>query len=84
MAKNISQPIRMCVVCRERFAQSTLIRLQCKDAKLESFSGNGRSFYICKNCIDSKKVASKLAYHCRTKAIDALMNQLKEIVIDDR
>ncbi len=84
MAKNITQPIRMCVVCRGRFAQSSLIRLQCKDANLYSFSGSGRSFYICSECVDDKKTPYKLAHSCRTKAVDTLMNQLKEIVVDDR
>lgn len=45
---------RMCVACRGRFAQDSLLRLQVKDGKIVAFSGFGRSFYLCDSCIESK------------------------------
>jgi len=49
-----SKPFRMCIACRNRFIQSELLRLQCKDGHLKPYSGAGRSFYICKGCLDDK------------------------------
>ncbi|HEX5624323.1 MAG TPA: DUF448 domain-containing protein [Sulfuricurvum sp.] len=83
MAQNVNQPIRMCVVCRERFVQSSLIRLQCREGKLESYQGLGRSFYLCSNCIEHKKTPGLLARHCKSNALEMLMNRLKEIVVND-
>lgn len=40
----------MCIICRDRFEQNRLIRLQIKDGVLSEFTGFGRSFYLCKNC----------------------------------
>jgi predicted RNA-binding protein YlxR (DUF448 family) len=50
------KPTRMCIVCRSRESQNDLIRLQLRDKKVISFSGTGRSFYLCKTCAgDTKK-----------------------------
>lgn len=85
MAKKFHLPIRMCVSCRNRHEQNTLMRLQCKDASLESFNGIGRSFYICKVCLeDQKKVAKLLMRQCRSSEKEKLTNRLKEIIIDGR
>ena len=43
--------IRMCVVCRARSGQESLLRLQIKNGEFCEFSGVGRSFYVCENCI---------------------------------
>ena len=43
--------IRMCVVCRARGRQESLLRLQIKDGEICEFSGSGRSFYLCESCI---------------------------------
>ncbi len=58
-------PLRMCVVCRKRFYQSELNRMQCKNGKLISFRGSGRSFYVCKECIDKKKFINYIAKICK-------------------
>jgi len=58
------QPIRMCVVCRKRFFQSELNRLQCENSKLIKFKGSGRSFYVCKNCVSHKKFIQYIAKKC--------------------
>jgi len=50
-------PIRMCIACRSRYPQKTLIRLKQVDQEIIAFDGKGRSFYLCVNCIsDPKKV----------------------------
>ena len=48
------EPTRMCVACRSRKIQRTLLRLYIKDGlvvgSLERMSG-GRSFYLCGECV---------------------------------
>jgi len=85
MAKNFHQPVRMCISCREREPKNELLRLQYIDDLLQTFMGNGRSFYLCKNCISQeKKVSKALMRQCRSGDRDKLMNKLKEIITDDR
>lgn len=70
--------IRTCVVCREKFSQKLLNRLQCNDKKLSLFTGIGRSFYICNDCLkDEKKVEKSLYRVCKNK--DNYIVQLREI-----
>lgn len=85
MPKIIHQPIRMCISCRERDTQEKLLRLQYVDGSLERFTGRGRSFYICENCLTQEKKLSKaLMRQCRSGEKDKFMNRLKEIITDDR
>jgi len=60
----MSKPIkiRMCIVCRQRFAQDSLIRLKFnKEAKkITAYDRKGRSFYICKECIKGTKIIKVL------------------------
>jgi len=85
MAKKFHQPIRMCFSCRGRYPQKNLLRLQCRDGELSSFSKVGRSFYLCQSCIDEEKKLQKgLMRQCKTPQKDKLMNKLKEIIADDR
>ncbi|MGB3960797.1 MAG: DUF448 domain-containing protein [Sulfurimonas sp.] len=75
----------MCISCRERDAQNNLYRLQCIDGSVGTFTGAGRSFYLCKKCFcQEKKVHKALMRQCRSNDKDKLMNKLKEIVTDDR
>ena len=61
----------------------------CKDKKLVPFDSNGRSFYICNDCIsiiecsqnnqkNYKKIEKSLYRECRNK--DDYIGQLKEIL----
>jgi predicted RNA-binding protein YlxR (DUF448 family) len=58
------KPVRTCVVCREKFFQDSLNRLQCVDKKLVSFTGEGRSFYVCANCVKDKKFIRYVSKIC--------------------
>jgi predicted RNA-binding protein YlxR (DUF448 family) len=85
MARKFHKPQRTCITCRGKFAQSKLVRLQCKDRQLVSYSHQGRSFYLCKDCVDDeKKTARSLARACKSGELEKLMNQLREIIIDVR
>jgi len=94
---NLKKPLRMCITCRVRLEKSKLLRLQCKNKKLVRFSGDGRSFYICNECIDNglkqnlnlqknnileKKIEKALYRECKNK--DDYIFQLKEILTDVR
>ena len=84
MAPKLHEAERTCIVCRERFAQKRLLRLQCQNKQLIPFSGMGRSFYLCDSCFDIKQTSRALARQCKSGAIDTLMSQLKEIIVDVR
>ena len=75
--------IRTCVACRSKFAQKLLNRLQCTNKKLVKYTGNGRSFYICNDCLKQTDKLEKVLYrHCRNK--DNYIVQLKEIFANGR
>ncbi len=89
----LKKTIRTCVVCRGKFSQNELLRLMCKDKRLVSFDNNGRSFYICNDCIsilensqinqkDYKKLEKALYSQCQNK--DDYIGQLKEILTNVR
>jgi predicted RNA-binding protein YlxR (DUF448 family) len=85
MAKKFNQPLRMCIACRQRETQNRLLRLQCENSQLSLFRGNGRSFYLCKVCLeDQKKVLKALMRQCKSPDKDKFSNILKEIITDDR
>lgn len=50
-----SQPIRMCITCRSRHPQKTLIRLKLLGKDVVAYDGFGRSFYLCDQCIKNEK-----------------------------
>ena len=85
MAKKFNQPLRMCISCRQRDLQNKLIRFQCDNSQLSLFSGDGRSFYLCKICLqDQKRVLKALMRQCKSGDKDKFSNILKEIITDDR
>ncbi len=85
MAKKFYRPTRMCVSCRKRDNQDNLVRLQCIDGGLSAFSGVGRSFYFCHECLENdKKVLKSLMRICRSGDKEKLMNKLKEIIAHER
>jgi predicted RNA-binding protein YlxR (DUF448 family) len=67
--------IRMCVACRKRDLQQNLYRLQCKNNSLNFFSGSGRSFYVCKECINSKKFLKYLSKLCNLKKEEIILQK---------
>jgi predicted RNA-binding protein YlxR (DUF448 family) len=50
-----SQPIRMCISCRSRHPQNSLIRLREEAKLVVKYSGIGRSFYLCNSCVQNEK-----------------------------
>jgi predicted RNA-binding protein YlxR (DUF448 family) len=82
MAKNI--PIRTCVACRSRLEQNVLLRLQSSNNSIISYSGFGRSFYLCGDCIENKRdlVVKKMLYYCGNKDKSFIKKNLEEIVVN--
>ncbi|WP_294952006.1 DUF448 domain-containing protein [Sulfurovum sp.] len=56
-----SQPIRMCIICRSRHPQKSLIRLKQNSKEVVAFDGTGRSFYLCRSCVKDEKKRKGLA-----------------------
>lgn len=70
----------MCISCRTRNHKDSMNRLQCKDKKLQTFDGIGRSFYICNECLEDEKRLEKALYReCKNK--DGYLLQIKEMLI---
>ncbi len=52
-----TQPIRMCIACRSRYPQNSLIRLKLDGNDIVAYNGRGRSFYLCAVCsVNEKKI----------------------------
>ncbi|MDD6056041.1 MAG: DUF448 domain-containing protein [Helicobacter sp.] len=79
----MSNPIRMCVVCKGRLEQSKLTRLQYKDSKVIHFSGVGRSFYCCIKCQSATKLSDCILRTCKIdkKHKENIKSALKEIFL---
>jgi len=75
-----SQPIRMCIACRSRYPQKSLIRLKQDGNEIVEFDGMGRSFYLCKSCVRDEKKCKGLAKRFKqdveqlTRLLDALVD----------
>ncbi len=63
----MSNPIRMCICCRDKIPQKLLMRLQCIDKSLVPYTSEGRSFYLCKTCVKKrdKRLQKTLSSQCK-------------------
>jgi predicted RNA-binding protein YlxR (DUF448 family) len=77
-------PIRTCICCRDRFEQKDLLRLQTNDENIVCYTGLGRSFYLCADCIEHKEkiVIKKLLKMSVKKDKDLILSKLEEILIN--
>ena len=75
-----SQPIRMCIACRSRHSQNTLIRLKLSEKKIIIHDGQGRSLYLCTECVENEKKVKGLVKRFKqdkeqfTKLLKELLN----------
>ena len=51
----------MCIICRSRHPQKSLIRLKQNSKEVVAFDGTGRSFYLCRSCVKDEKKRKGLA-----------------------
>jgi len=74
------QPTRMCIACRSKHPQNTLIRLKQNANEIVVYDGIGRSFYVCNQCIQNQKKVKGLVKRFKqdeehfTKLLKELMN----------
>ncbi len=64
----MSNPIRMCIICKMRLLQKELQRVQIDHGELIAFTKTGRSFYLCTPCVmkNEKKLIKILNNKCKT------------------
>jgi len=55
----------MCIACRSRYPQKSLIRLKQDGKEIVAFDGTGRSIYLCKECVNDEKKCKGLARRFR-------------------
>jgi len=74
-----SKPIRMCIACRKREKQQELIRLQKEKNSLIGYSGRGRSFYICRDCLEGQHINKIVAGRMKIdiKSVEELLRSYK-------
>lgn len=74
-----SQPIRMCIACRSRHPQNTLIRLKQEGHNITAFDGKGRSFYLCHICSTNEKKIKGLTKRFKQDE-ERFVKLLKELI----
>ncbi|MEA3433619.1 MAG: DUF448 domain-containing protein [Campylobacterota bacterium] len=74
-----SQPVRMCIACRSRHPQNTLIRLKLEGKDVVAFDGQGRSFYLCAVCSQNEKKIKGLTKRFKQDE-ECFVKLLKELI----
>ncbi len=69
----------MCISCRKRHPQNSLIRLKQEGKDIVEFNSIGRSFYICNDCVKNEKKIKGLAKRFK-QDIERLDKLLKELI----
>ncbi len=69
----------MCIACRSRHPQKSLIRLKQDGKEIVVFDGTGRSFYLCRNCVMNEKKCKGLAKRFKQDA-EQLARLLEKLV----
>ena len=76
-----SQPTRMCIACRSKHPQNTLIRLKQEGNEVVASDGKGRSFYLCDVCVTNEKKVNGLVKRFKQDA-ERFTKLLKELTKD--
>jgi len=76
-----SQPIRMCIACRSRHPQNSLIRVKLSGKDIIAYDGIGRSFYLCCDCVKNEKKVKGLVKRFKQDK-ERFIKLLKELVND--
>ncbi|EAH5217670.1 DUF448 domain-containing protein [Campylobacter upsaliensis] len=78
-------PIRMCVLCKNRFKQNTLYRFKVENNELCVDLKCGRSVYLCEACLlkDNHKWQKALSRACKN-IIKTSQQDLKERIFNGK
>ena len=74
-----SQPVRMCISCRSRHPQNSLIRLKQVGQDVMASDGKGRSFYLCEACVKNEKKIKGLTKRFKQDE-ERFVKLLKELI----
>ena len=69
----------MCISCRDRHPQKSLIRLKVEGKDVVVFDGKGRSFYLCDSCSKNEKKIKGLTKRFKQDE-ERFVKLLKELV----
>ena len=69
----------MCLSCRQRNTQDSMLRLQQDNKSIIAYRGYGRSFYLCHNCVTNTKKTKKLAKRLKQDE-EQFAKLLKELI----
>ena len=69
----------MCIACRSRHPQNTLIRLKLLGQDVTAYDGLGRSFYLCEQCIQNEKKVKGLVKRFKQDT-EQFTKLLKELI----
>jgi predicted RNA-binding protein YlxR (DUF448 family) len=69
----------MCISCRDRHPQKSLIRLKLEGKDVVAFDGKGRSFYLCESCSKNEKKIKGLTKRFKQDE-ERFVKLLKELV----
>ncbi|MBM0636511.1 DUF448 domain-containing protein [Campylobacter sp. VicNov18] len=84
MKKHI--PIRMCIVCKNRFEKNVLLRFKIVLGDISTKTECGRSLYLCQNCIEKQDKILQRAFSKICKNLNTKITQqgLKEIFLNGK
>ncbi|BEK37785.1 YlxR family protein [Campylobacter coli] len=84
--KDKHEPIRMCIVCKNRYLQKSMYRFKHFQGELYKDFDFGRSVYLCETCILSEgKVLQKAFFRsCKNLNTKITQQNLKEIVLNGK
>jgi predicted RNA-binding protein YlxR (DUF448 family) len=75
----------MCIACRKKSGQKSMLRLKCEDSELKLYNKSGRSFYLCSECTDNlenneKSIQKNISKICKRK--DDYIKTIKELLLN--
>ena len=71
----------MCIACRNRESQHTLIRIQFDGNLAIPYRGEGRSYYLCRSCSRNAKRIRQITKRFRLEE-EAFLELIKELDTD--
>jgi len=77
----------MCIACRSRSPQHTLIRLKQEGNDIIAYNGYGRSFYLCEDCSKNEKRIKGLVKrfrHDEERFVKLLVEVTQQVTSCDR
>lgn len=82
---NKSKPVRMCVSCKIRAEQNLLNRYRVNGGEIKRGKGDGRSFYLCGDCLKKDGKILKKILDRYLKSVSGLeASNLKEKLLNEQ